>query len=65
LERLKERGHLEDLGIDERIILKWVLGEMAWSLWIGFIWLRIGTGEGSYEHSNEPLGSIKGGKFLD
>jgi len=21
----KEKGHLEDLGVDERIILKWIL----------------------------------------
>jgi hypothetical protein len=34
---LGERDHLEDLGIDERIILKWT---------IGLIWLRIGAGSG-------------------
>jgi hypothetical protein len=27
--------------------------------------LRIGTGRGSCEHGNEPLGSIKFGEFLD
>jgi hypothetical protein len=26
LENLKGRDHLEDLGIDERIILEWILG---------------------------------------
>jgi hypothetical protein len=25
--------------------LKWVLGKWSLRLWIGFIWLRIGTGE--------------------
>jgi hypothetical protein len=29
-------------------------------VWIGCIWLRIGTSE----HGNEPSGSIKGGEFL-
>jgi hypothetical protein len=38
--------HSEDRGIDERIILKWILGKYSWRLWIGFIWLRIGTGGG-------------------
>jgi hypothetical protein len=46
LESLKGREHLEDLGIDERITLKWVLGKEGWRGWIGFIWLRIGTGGG-------------------
>jgi hypothetical protein len=34
----------------------------------GFIWIRLGTSGrkgGSCEHGNEPLGSIKGGEFLD
>ena len=29
------------------------------------MWLRIGQLAGSYEGSNEPLSSIKFGKFLD
>jgi hypothetical protein len=35
-------------------------------VWIGLMWLRIGTsgGGGSYEHGNEPPGSIKCWKFL-
>jgi hypothetical protein len=27
LENLKERDHLEDLGIDEKLILEWMLGK--------------------------------------
>jgi hypothetical protein len=30
----------------------------------GFIWLRIGT-SGFCKHGNEPLGSVKGGEFID
>jgi hypothetical protein len=34
--RLKERDHLEDLRIDGRIILKWVLKTWGRRAWIGF-----------------------------
>ena len=33
--------------------------------WTGVIWLRIGAGGGTWECSNEPLGSIKCREFLD
>jgi len=33
-------------------------------MWNGFIWLSV-PAAGSCEHCNEPLGSIKGGEFLD
>jgi hypothetical protein len=46
LESLKGRNHSEDLGIDKRIILKWILGRQGWRVSIGFIWLRIVTGGG-------------------
>jgi hypothetical protein len=36
---LRERGHLEDPGIDWRIILKWISGSGMW-----VYGLRIGTG---------------------
>jgi hypothetical protein len=39
---VKERDHLEDLGVDERIILKRIFKKGV-GTWSGFIWLRIGT----------------------
>jgi hypothetical protein len=46
LENLKGRDHLEDLGVDGRIVLKWILGNWGYMVYIGFIWLRMGIGGG-------------------
>jgi hypothetical protein len=43
LESLKGRDHWEDLSVDEKIILKWFLGKYGLGVWIGLIWLKIGT----------------------
>jgi hypothetical protein len=34
---------LEDLGVDGRITLKWILKNEGKSVWTAFIWLRIET----------------------
>jgi hypothetical protein len=44
-ENVKERWHLEDLGIDGRI-LKSILWKVDGRVWTGFIWLRIKTSGG-------------------
>ena len=63
--KLRERGHLEDPGIDERIILRWIYRN-----WVGRHGMD-GSGSGyeqvadTCECGNEPSSSIKCGKFLD
>jgi len=41
---LRERHHLEDLGIDGGIILKSIFNKWIRGARSGLIWLRIGTG---------------------
>jgi len=37
---------LEEPGVDDRIILKWIFNKWNVGAWNGLIWLRIGTGGG-------------------
>jgi hypothetical protein len=45
-ENVKGRGHLEDLGIDEKIISERIFRKQGGRVQTGCIWLRIGTSGG-------------------
>ena len=42
---MRERDQLEDPGIDGSIILRWIFRKWDVGVWIGSIWLRIGTAQ--------------------
>jgi hypothetical protein len=45
-ENLKEKDHSEELGVDGKIILEWILQKEGGKVWTGYIWLRIGISGG-------------------
>jgi hypothetical protein len=47
-----KRNHLEDLGTDDRILLKCVLNQYNVRVWSGFIWLRMESVAGSFDRGN-------------
>ena len=61
----RERGHLEDPGIDGRIILKWAFKKWDGGAWTRLIWLGKGQVAGYCECGNKPLDSIKFREFID
>ena len=46
VEKPEGKNHLEDPGVDGKIILKWIFKKLEWGAWTGLIWLRIGIGGG-------------------
>jgi hypothetical protein len=42
-ENLEGINHSEELDVDVKITLEWVLGKEGGKFWSGLIWLRIGT----------------------
>jgi hypothetical protein len=42
----KDRDHWEDQGVGGKMGSEWILGRLAWGVWIGFGCLKTGTGGG-------------------
>jgi len=42
---MKARGHLENLSVDGRTVLKCILKKWDGRVWTGLIWLRIGASD--------------------
>jgi hypothetical protein len=40
----RDRDHLQDPGVDGRIILTWIFRKWDVGAWTGLIWLKIETG---------------------
>ena len=62
---LRNRDHLENPGVDGRIILRWTFRKLDGVVGTGWSWLRIGTGGG---HLWVQLGTFvvhNCGEFLD
>jgi hypothetical protein len=46
LGNLRERDHLEDPGVEGRIIIRWIFRKRDMRAWTGSMWFRIQTGGG-------------------
>jgi hypothetical protein len=50
----RERDRFKDLGIDESIIIKWIVKMKYGEAKTGLLWLRRGTVTGTCKCGNEP-----------
>jgi hypothetical protein len=57
--------HRGDLGVDEKMILRWMFRKWDVGVWTGLSWLRIETVAGTCECGNKPSGSVKCREYLD
>jgi hypothetical protein len=62
---VREGDHLEDPGVDERIILKWTCERLDGGHGLDQSGSELGQVASSCEYGYEPSGSIKCGEFLE
>jgi hypothetical protein len=67
LRKLRDRDHLEIIGVNEitDLILKWMIKKWDTEAWTGLIWLRIGTGSGLLTVMNFQVHRMRGISGLD
>jgi hypothetical protein len=63
VENIEARDHLEDLGVDGRVLLK-VIFETYFVDWM-YLLLDMGPVTQSCEDSSEHSGPVNGGRFID
>ena len=62
---VRERGHLEDPDVDERIILRWIYRKWGGGHGLDRYSSQQGQVAGCCKYGNETSGSIKWEEFLD
>jgi len=45
-ENIRRRDCSENHGVDGKTLSEWIVGKKVGKVWIGFIWLRVGTSGG-------------------
>jgi hypothetical protein len=46
VEKCERKDHEEELSVDGKIKLEWILGKWSGKVWTGFIWIWIETSGG-------------------
>jgi len=59
------RDYSEDLGVDGKMILEWILGKRIGDCGLDLSRPGYGPVARCFEHGAEPSGSMKGEEFLD